>query len=49
MLIKVCDKCGKIKTDRVFRPGELCQYCQGKMIIKGQQNGVKAEWKQAQR
>jgi DNA-directed RNA polymerase subunit RPC12/RpoP len=44
MLIKVCDKCGKVKYDKNVTSEEKCKYCGGKMIARGIQQSAKAGW-----
>jgi len=44
MLVKICDKCGKVKYEKNVTPNEACKYCGGKMIARGTKQSGKEGW-----
>ncbi len=43
-ILKVCEKCGKIKGSQNRSIDEVCKYCGGKMLVKGEQRSMSKQW-----
>ena len=43
-LVKICEKCGKVKYEKNLTTGEACKYCGRKMQVRGVQQSAKVGW-----